>query len=121
MSTKAVVTSLFLATGLALAGCAGEPRAQENTPAAQTSPSPSDTVRGTTPEPTSEKTPEPSSEAAPDPAENPQPQPEAAPPAAEEPVRADPWTAFSATPEGQRLAGTVAGITAIPMSIAVTE
>lgn len=114
MSTKAVVTSLFLASGLALAGCAGDPQAPENTPAAQTSPSPSDTVRGTTPEPTSEPSPEPTSEPTPEPAPEPdedsEPQPEDAPPAAEEPVPADPWAAFAATPEGQPYTGTVTRI-----------
>ncbi|KUG61924.1 hypothetical protein AVL61_11430 [Kocuria rosea subsp. polaris] len=115
MSTKAVVTSLFIATGLALAGCAGDPPAQESTPAARTSPSPSDTVRGTTPEPTSEPatgttpapTPEPTTEPAPEPDEDSEPQPEDAPPAAEEPGPADPWAAFAATPEGQPYTGTV--------------
>ncbi|MFI7495529.1 hypothetical protein ACH9D2_12545 [Kocuria sp. M4R2S49] len=110
MSPKAVVTSLFLASGLALAGCTGEPRAEEDTPAAQISPSPTDTVRGTTPEPTSSSTHEPSAEQAPEPAEDSSPQPEAAPPAPEETVPADPWAAFSATPEGQQYAGTVTRI-----------
>ncbi|WP_426119547.1 hypothetical protein [Kocuria sp. LHG3120] len=111
MSTKAVVTSLFLASGLALAGCAGDPPAQEDIPAARTSPSPS----GTAPEPTPEPTePQESTEPAEQPddadeepaAESPA-QPGAAP---AEPVPADAWSAFSTTPEGQPYAGTVSGI-----------
>ena len=111
MSTKAVVTSLFLASGLALAGCAGDPPVQGDTPAARTSPSPS----GTAPEPTPEPTePQESTEPAEQPddadeepaAESPA-QPGAAP---AEPVPADAWSAFSTTPEGQPYAGTVSGI-----------
>ena len=50
MSTKAVVTSLFLASGLALAGCAGDPPVQEDTPAARTSPSPTGTAPVSSPQ-----------------------------------------------------------------------
>ncbi|MFF0989623.1 hypothetical protein [Kocuria nitroreducens] len=111
MSTKAVVTSLFLASGLALAGCTGAPQAQEDTPAAQTSPSPSDTVQGTTPEPTAEPTPEPTAESDEEPDQEPvgdsPSQPEAAP---EEAAPADAWSAFTASPEGQPHAGTVSRI-----------
>lgn len=111
MSTKAVVTSLFLASGLALAGCAGDPQVQEDTPAAQTSPSPSDTAQETTPEPTPESTPEPTKESDEEPTEEPDEdspsQPEAAP---AEPAPADAWSAFSATPEGQPYARTVSRI-----------
>ncbi|GAA1756501.1 hypothetical protein [Kocuria aegyptia] len=111
MSTKAVVTSLFLASGLALTGCAGDPPAREDTPAAQTSPSPTGTTPGTTPEPTPEPTQEPAEEPAGEPAgeadEDSPSQPEAAP---GEPVPADAWSAFTATPEGQPYAGTVSGI-----------
>ena len=116
MSTKAVVTSLFLASGLALAGCAGDPQVQEDTPAARTSPSPT----GTAPEPTAESTPEPTeppaSAASAEPAEQAddadgEPAEESpAQPAPAEPVPADAWSAFSATPEGQPYAGTVSGI-----------
>ncbi len=112
MSTKAVVTSLFLASGLALAGCAGDPPVQEDTPAARTSPSPSGTASATTPEPAPEATPEPTvdptEEADEEPgeesAEESPSQPGAAP---AEPVPADAWSSFSATPEGQPYAGTV--------------
>jgi hypothetical protein len=119
MSTKAVVTSLFLASGLALAGCAGDPPVQEDTPAARTSPSPSGTAPETTPERTPEPTPEPTEPpASAEPAEQPDDadeepaaespaQPGAAP---AEPVPADAWSAFSTTPEGQPYAGTVSGI-----------
>jgi hypothetical protein len=115
MSTKAVVTSLFLASGLALAGCAGDPPVQEDTPAARTSPSPSGTASATTPEPapdsTQEATPEPTvdptEEAGEEPGEESPSQPGAAP---ADPVPADAWSAFSATPEGQPYAGTVSGI-----------
>lgn len=116
MSTKAVVTSLFLASGLALAGCAGDPPVQEDTPAARTSPSPSGTAPETTPEPTPESTPEPTEPTEPaaqpddadeEPAAESPAQPGAAP---AEPVPADAWSAFSTTPEGQPYAGTVSGI-----------
>lgn len=111
MSTKAVVTSLFLASGLALAGCAGDPPVQEDTPAARTSPSPSGTASATTPEPAPESTPEATPEPTVDPteesAEESPSQPGAAP---ADPVPADAWSAFSATPEGQPYAGTVSGI-----------
>lgn len=115
MSTKAVVTSLFLASGLALAGCAGDPPVQEDTPAARTSPSPSGTASATTPEPAPESTPEatpeptvdPTEEAGEEPGEESPSQPGAAP---ADPVPADAWSAFSATPEGQPYAGTVSGI-----------
>ncbi len=112
MSTKAVVTSLFLASGLALAGCAGDPPVQEDTPAARTSPSPSGTASATTPEPAPEATPEPTvdpteesdKEPGEESAEESPSQPGAAP---AEPVPADAWSSFSATPEGQPYAGTV--------------
>jgi hypothetical protein len=115
MSTKAVVTSLFLASGLALAGCAGDPPVQEDTPAARTSPSPSGTASATTPEPAPESTPEatpeptvdPTEESAEESAEESPSQPGAAP---ADPVPADAWSAFSATPEGRPYAGTVSGI-----------
>ncbi|MEX5255112.1 hypothetical protein [Kocuria arenosa] len=119
MSTKAVVTSLFLASGLALAGCAGDPPAQEDTPAARTSPTPSGTASATTPEPapesTQEPTEDPTEEADEEPDEEPDEetaedspsQPEAAP---ADPVPADAWSAFSATPEGQPYARTVSRI-----------
>lgn len=107
MSTKAFVTSLFLASGLALAGCAGDPQVQEDTPTAPTSPSRSDTARETTPEPTPESTPEPTEEPGEELAEDSPSQPEAAP---AEPVPADAWSVFSATPEGQPYAGTVSRI-----------
>ena len=117
MSTKAVVTSLFLASGLALAGCAGDPPVQEDTPAARTSPSPTGTAPETTPEPTPESTPEPTEPpASAEPAEQPddadeEPAAESpAQPAPAEPVPADAWSAFSTTPEGQPYAGTVSGI-----------
>jgi hypothetical protein len=121
MSTKAVVTSLFLASGLALAGCAGDPPVQEDTPAARTSPSPSDTAQETTPEPTpestSEPTPEPTSEPTEEPVEEPAQEPDEdspsrpeAAPAEPAPAPADAWSAFSATPEGQPYAGTVSRI-----------
>ena len=109
MSTKAVVTSLFLASGLALAGCAGDPQVQEDIPAARTSPSPS----GTAPEPTPEPTePQESTEPAeqPDDADEEPAAESPAQPAPAEPVPADAWSAFSTTPEGQPYAGTVSGI-----------
>lgn len=111
MSTKAIVTSLFLASGLALAGCAGDPQVPEDTPAARTSPSPSATASGTTPEPTAEPTQGPTEasngEPAEEPAEDSPSQPEAAP---VEPAPADAWSAFAGTPEGQPYAGTVSRI-----------
>lgn len=117
MSTKAVVTSLFLASGLALAGCAGDPPVQEDTPAARTSPSPTGTAPETTPEPTPESTPEPTEPpestepaAQPDDADEEPAAESPAQPAPAEPVPADAWSAFSTTPEGQPYAGTVSGI-----------
>lgn len=115
MSTKAVVTSLFLASGLALAGCAGDPQVREDTPAAQTSPSPSGTVQETKPAPTSEPAPEPTAESDEELDEEPDQEPDADPPsqpetAPEELVPADAWSAFTATPEGQPYSGTVSGI-----------
>lgn len=116
MSTKAVVTSLFLASGLALAGCAGDPQVQEDTPAARTSPSPAGTAPEATTEPTPGPTAAPTEPAEPaerpdgadeEPAGEPPAQPGAAP---AEPVPADAWSAFAATPEGQPYAGTVSGI-----------
>ncbi len=116
MSTKAVVTSLFLASGLALAGCAGDSPAPENTPAARISPSSAATVQGTAPEPTStassaaSSAPAPAPAAESEPAKDAGPRPEDAPPAPEEDAPADPWAAFAATPEGQQYAGTVTRI-----------
>lgn len=119
MSTKAVVTSLFLASGLALAGCVGDPQVPEETPAARTSPSPSATASDATPGPTAEPaqgpTEEPAEEPtaastvepAEEPAEDSPSQPAAAP---VEPVPADAWSAFTGTPEGQPYAGTVSRI-----------
>ncbi|MFE7630198.1 hypothetical protein [Kocuria sp. NPDC057446] len=127
MSTKAVVTSLFLASGLALAGCAGDPQAPEETPAARTSPSPSATASATTPEPTTEPTGAPAEKPAEEPTEEPteassgEPAEESSEESAEdspsrpeaapvEPVPADAWSAFTGTPEGQPYAGTVSRI-----------
>lgn len=101
MSTKAVVTCLFLASGLALAGCSDDSGIQEATAAARSS-APSSPA-GTAPDPSSEPSAGPSAERTAEPAEE-------SGPAPAEPGAADPWTAFSATPEGRQHAGTVSGI-----------
>lgn len=111
MSPKAVVTSLFLASGLALAGCAGDPQVPEDTPAARTSPSPSATASEPTAEPTEAPSEEPTEASSGEPeeesSEDSSSQPGAAP---VEPVPADAWSVFAGTPEGQPYAGTVSRI-----------